>query len=362
MSLFKKLFSKSDSKATSKAPKGYFELSISKLTKLSADTVEVQFQIPAELKLQFTYLPGQYLNFAINVNGKEERRSYSICSDENEPLAVAVKTIDNGVVSNWFYNSAEEGQSIFVASPQGHFTPKNEKVIVAVAAGSGITPIMSIAKNFEKSADKSLHLFFGNRRAETTIYKSVIDQLKNTSATYFLSKEEKEGYLKGRITKESFVEQVKANLDLLKADGFYLCGPEDMIFGIKEALEMFGVDDSKIHFELFTTPTHHQEESITKTSDFTGKSKVKVIIDDEAYEFELDADGKSILEKADSEGADAPYSCRGGVCSTCKAKVTKGKAVMDLNYALTDDEVAQGYILTCQAHPASEELIVNYDE
>lgn len=362
MGLFKKLFSKDDATSSSKAPKGYVTLTIAKLTKLSSDTVEVQLNVPDNKQSDFTYLPGQYLNFAIVVNGKEERRSYSICSGQNEPLAVAVKAIDAGKVSNWFYNDAVEGQELFVAAPHGHFTVTNEKMIVAIAAGSGITPIMSIAKSIENYSDRSLRLFFGNRTVESTIYKSAIDSLKQTSATYFLSQEEKEGFEKGRISKESFTAQIKANLDILKADGFYICGPEDMIFDIKDTLKLFGVADEKIHFELFTTPTHHAEESHTKTSDFTGKSKVKVIIDDEAYEFELDAKGKTILEKADSEGADAPYSCRGGVCSTCKAKVTKGKAVMDLNYSLTDKEIEDGYVLTCQAHPASEELIISYDE
>lgn len=361
MSLFKKLFGKGESTNSPKTPKGYFVLSIAKITKLSADTVEVQFSIPEDLNGKFTYSPGQYLNFAVSVNGKEERRSYSICSGKNEPLAVAVKAIDKGIVSNWFNKSAVEGQEIFVASPQGHFTLTNEKTIVAIAAGSGITPIMSIAKSLEQSTDKSLHLFFGNKTVESTIYKSEIDQLKHCSTTYYLSQEEKEGFQKGRICKESFTEQIKSNLDLLKSDGFYICGPEDMIFDVKDALKTFGVADEKIHFELFTTPTHHEAESHTKTSDFTGKSKVKVIIDDEAYEFELDAKGKTILEKADSEGADAPYSCRGGVCSTCKGKVIKGKAVMDLNYALTDKEIEEGYVLTCQAHPASEEVTITYD-
>lgn len=362
MGLFKKLFSKEDSTSASKAPKGYLTLTIAKLTKLSSDTVEVQLTIPSELQSKFVYSPGQYLNFAITIDGKEERRSYSICSGQNEPLAVAVKAIESGKVSNWFNSNALEGQEIFVAPPNGHFTISNEKTVVAIAAGSGITPIMSIAKSIENNQDTSLRLFFGNKTVESTIYKADLDALKQTNVTYFLSQESKEGFETGRITKESFTAQIKANLDLLKADGFFICGPEDMIFDIKDALQLFGVADEKIHFELFTTPTHHAEESHTKTSDFSGKSKVKVIIDDEAYEFELDAKGKTILERADAEGADAPYSCRGGVCSTCKAKVIKGKAVMDLNYSLTDTEIEEGYVLTCQAHPASEELIISYDE
>lgn len=359
MGLFNKIFKKES--AVTKIPKGYFELTISKIVRVGTNTVEVQFKVPNELESNFEFLPGQYLNFSISINGEEYRRSYSICSSKSEDLAIAVKQIENGKISSWFNNIAKEGDSIFVARPNGHFTISNEKSIVAVAAGSGITPVLAIAKSAETN-NQRLALFYGSKTFDSILYREVIDTLSNTTVSHYLSQENREAFGFGRINKEKFVEIIKTDLNLLKADGFFICGPEDMIFGVKDALEMFGVPANKIHFELFTTPTHHEEESHTKTTDFTGKSRVTVVLDDEEYEFDLDSKGKTILEAANKEGADAPYSCKGGVCSTCRAKVTKGVAVMDLNYSLTDKEIEQGYVLTCQAHPASDTVIVNYDE
>lgn len=359
MSIFKKLFGSKENEP--KTPKGFHSLTVAAISKITEDTVEVQLEVPSELTSSFQFTPGQYLNFSVQVNGKEERRSYSICSGKDEKLALAVKEIENGKVSHWFNHDVKAGDALFVAPPSGNFTLKDEQTIVGIAAGSGITPILAFAKAIEASSSKTMHLFFGNKNEKNIPYKSVIDGFNRVTTRYYLSQEEKANFGYGRITKESFIAEIKQNLALLKADGFFICGPEDMIFSVKEALTEFGVDGSKIHYELFTTPTKQHEESKTVVSNFTGTSKVQVILEGESFDFELDAKGRTILEKVDMEGADAPYSCRGGVCSTCKAKVLKGQATMKLNYSLTDKEVEEGYILTCQAHPASEELIVTYD-
>ena len=358
MGLFKKRVKKEEKSST---PKGHHVLTIETINHLTSDTVEIQLNVPSELASIFRFIPGQYLNFSIEINGKEERRSYSICSGKNESLAVAVKKIEKGIVSNWFKNSAVVGQEIYVTPPNGNFVLSKEINIVAIAAGSGITPILAIAKEIEASEDGKMTLFYGNKTENNIVFKSTLDGLKNTSVHHYLSQEEKEGCVHGRITKESFTEALKANLNLLKADGFYICGPEDLIFDMRDTLKLFGVAEEKIHFELFTTPTHHTKESHLPTSNFTGNSKVTVLIEGEEFKFDLEAKGKTILEKADKEGADVPYSCRGGVCSTCKAKVLSGKAVMDINYSLTDKEIEEGFILTCQSHPASDELTVTYD-
>jgi len=178
----------------------------------------------------------------------------------------------------------------------------------------------------------------------------------------FLSGEEKENYISGRITEETFKAQIKANLDLLKSDYFLLCGPEEMIHAVNEALHSFGVSKEKIKFELFTTPTLMKEEAPKHESNFKGTSKVTIILDDEKVSIDLKTTGKSILDAATAEGMDAPYSCKGGVCSSCKAKVIKGSVTMDMNYVLTDEELKEGYTLTCQAHPSSEELVVSFDD
>lgn len=360
--MFKKLFKKGGGNTTPKAPKGFHFIEISSVDRLTTDTVKVVFDIPDNLKNSFHFTAGQYINVCVTINGKEERRSYSICSGENEALSVAVKAIENGKVSNWFNSEAAAGTQIAIGTPEGNFTrPSSAKNVVAIAAGSGITPIMSIAKDIE-TTDGTLQLFFCNRSEDTILFKSEIDALQKTTPSFYLTGEEKDGYGYGRINKETFTDIVKQNLDILKSDGFFICGPEQMIMEVAEVLKMFGVSEDKVHYELFTTPVLMADTSTEEVSDFKGTSQVTVILDDEVAEFELAADGASVLDAVINEGFDAPYSCRGGVCSSCKAKVTEGKASMTLNYSLTDDEVAEGYILTCQAHPATEKIKISYDD
>lgn len=352
---------KKDSKGKATSKKGFHEIPVAAVEKLTADTVKVILDIPENLRSEFQFIPGQYVNIAVDLNGKEERRSYSICSGPKEPIAFAVKAIKNGKVSTWLNSSLLPGQHLFVSHPQGNFTlEKSAKNIVAIAAGSGITPILSIAKAMEAGAGE-MKLFYGNRTQSSTIFDQELKQLKHVKSTYFLSGETVEGTISGRITKESFTEQIKANLDTLKADAFFICGPEQMILEISSTLEFFGVAKSKIHFELFTTPVLMKQEETHVTSAFKGESTVKVILDSEVIEFKLNSNGKSILEAVEKEGLDAPFSCRGGVCCSCKAKVLKGSATMSMNYSLTDKDINEGYILTCQAHPSSEELTVSFD-
>lgn len=358
--MFKKLFGKG---GNSKAPKGFYDLTIGSITKLTDDTVEVSIEIPQDKKSFFKFTPGQYINFAITIDGKEERRSYSICSGPEENLAVAVKLVENGKVSTWFNTVAAVGNSIFVSAPQGNFVrPKEAKNIVAIAVGSGITPIMSIAKAAE-SSDVRLNLFYGSRTLSQVIFKDAISKLNNTKTTHLLSAEAVDGCVNSRINKESFTQVIKGDLEILKSDGFFLCGPEEMIVEIVEVLETFGVSKDKVFYELFTTPTVlGSKTTSTASGSFSGTSKVTVILDDDTVSFDLAADGASILDKVNKEGFDAPYSCKGGVCCTCKAKIIEGNATMTMNYSLTDKEVEDGYILTCQSHPASEVLKISYDD
>lgn len=358
MGLFDKLFKKDNAK---KQHKGFYSLTINKIEKLTSDTVKVTLDVPSELKQTFQFVPGQYINFIIENKGKEERRSYSICSGPNEPIAVAVKAIKNGNISVWFNSIAEVGMEINVSKPEGNFKlEETSNNIIAFAAGSGITPIVSIAKSIQNSS-KKMTLFYGNRTVDSIILKSEIDTLNSVHTNYYLTGEKQEGYFDGRLDKSTITEAIKQNLDLLKADSFFLCGPEQMISEIVEVLKMFGVAKEKIHFELFTTPTIMKSDSTEISSSFKGESNVKVILDGEKIEFKLKSDGKPILDILDKEGFDAPYSCRGGVCCSCKAKVLEGKATMKLNYVLTDQEIADGYVLMCQAHPASDNLTISFD-
>ncbi len=358
--MFKKLFGKGGG---SKAPKGFYELTIASVRKLTDDTVELSLDIPSDKQSYFKFTPGQYINFSIQLDGKEERRSYSICSGTDEKLAVAVKQVENGKVSTWFNTVASVGDPIFVSPPEGNFVrPKEAKNIVAIAVGSGITPIMSMAKAAELSG-VSVKLFYGSRTLNQVIFRNELSGLTNTATSHFLSAEAAEGTINSRINKESFTSVIKGDLELLKSDGFFICGPEEMIVDIVEVLNTFGVSEDKVFYELFTIPTVLGSKTTNATGgSFSGTSKVTVILDDDSVSFDLTSDGSTILDKVNNEGFDAPYSCKGGVCCTCKAKVLEGNATMSVNYSLTDKEVEEGYILTCQAHPASETLKISYDD
>lgn len=354
MGLFKNIFGKKES--DTKVPRGYHFLKVANKEFLTEDMVKLTFDTSEE---NFTFIPGQYVNLDFKINGKEERRSYSICSGSNELLAIAVKRVEGGLISNHLVDNVNIDDEIMVSHAEGHFNDKNEfKNIIAVAAGSGITPIMSIAKEIEKRGG-NCQLFFANKTEKDIAFKNEIDGLTSTSAHYFLTREQKEGFHEGRITKDVFSGIVKKDLSLLKYDAYYICGPAEMITGVEEVLHLFGVGKDKIHHELFTPPTNDDSE---KEITFKGISKVTVVLDDEIATFELAGDGPSILDKANNEGMDAPYSCRGGVCSSCRAKVLKGSAMMKVNYSLTDKEIEEGYVLSCQAHPTSDELTISYDE
>lgn len=342
--------------------KGFHELKVKHIESITTDSVKITFEVPEELKKTYTFQPGQYLDLIVPVNGKEEHRSYSICSGQEEGLSIGVKALANGTVSKWLNSSLNEGDAIVVSEPRGNFLlDEKAESIVLIAAGSGITPVLSIAKKANGS-NKKVRLIYGNRNEDSIMFREEIRALKNIQLIPFLSGETKEGYRSGRMDKDNFTALIKEDLDLLKADAFYICGPEAMIMDVRSSLEFFGVRGEKIHFELFTAPVQMESTSKQSVAAFEGTSHVQAILDGEKISFDLDAKGATLLEAADKAGLDAPYSCKGGVCCSCRAKVLKGSAMMKVNYALTDEEVAQGYILTCQAHPTSEELIFSYDD
>lgn len=354
------LFNKKE-KNSGNVKKGFYAVSVKSVEKLTSDTVKISLNIPAELNSDFKFIPGQYISVSKNIHGKEERRSYSICSGPNEPIAFAVKKINKGLISTWLNTDIVPGTILHITKPIGNFILKDSyKKIVAIAAGSGITPVMSIAKFMESKAGH-MELFYGNRTVESIIFHSEIEELKHVKTHYFLSGHQQEGYSYGRINKDTFTSKIKENLDLLKADAFFICGPEEMILEVSKTLEFFGIPKSKIHFELFTVPVNMPKTETNVSSVFEGESNIKVILDSEVVEFTLGAKGKSILDATEKAGIDAPFSCRGGVCCSCKAKVIKGSATMTMNYSLTDEEIHEGYILTCQAHPSSKEVTISFD-
>jgi ring-1,2-phenylacetyl-CoA epoxidase subunit PaaE len=361
MGLLSKIFSKKES-ATIKTPKGFFEAPIKSITPLTNESVKIAFDLtdlPAEFR---NFTPGQYITLSLNINGKDERRSYSICTEPNEGLAIGVKRVTNGLVSNYLTNTLGQDDTILISSPEGNFKlQKTENKAVFIAAGSGITPVLSMLKRLENEGKESV-LFYGNRSAEQIMFKADIDALQHVEKHYFLSKESQDWCSAGRLDFETLKNLLKENLPLLRADGFYICGPEPMIKGAIDALKFYGVDDEKVHFELFTEAKLLKKESATSTSNFEGVSQVTLTLDGMETNFSLNTKGQTVLDAALNIGLDAPYSCRGGVCSTCRAKVTEGSVKMNNNLTLTDKEVAEGYILTCQSHPTSETLRISYDD
>ena len=352
----------------------FHSLNVKEIKKETSDTVSISFHVPSELKNVYEFSPGQYLTLKLEVNNEECRRSYSICSSSDEDITVAVKKVENGIVSTYLNEVLNVNDMIDVMTPEGNFTLQpeqtNKRKFVGFAAGSGITPIMSMIKQLKMDeVESSFTLFYSNKTDNDVIFKDTLEELAGDklNVNYIYSRQKINNPLfEGRISKSKATELIKADLSCLNADAFYLCGPEEMIFNVKAALEEFGVLDTKIKFELFTTPVLMAEKQETQevqeiNEDFDGDAIVTVICDDEEVEFNLNKDGDSILDAAMDNDLDVPFSCKGAVCCTCKAKVTEGKVIMDANYALSEQEVEDGFVLTCQAHPASAKITVDFD-
>jgi len=356
----------------------FHTLTISDIKHETADCVSLAFDVPKELTSEYNYIQGQYLTLKLNVNGEELRRSYSICSSpktDNE-LRVAIKKVAGGKVSTWINDFAKKGSNIEVMTPLGNFhtelKPTNKKKYILFSGGSGITPMMSIIKTTLNIEEKSeLILFYGNYNEASTIFKTEIDDLakkfsERLKVHYVFDKpseEPSQELLKGLMTSDKIKLLLQTFGHVTPVTEYFICGPGPMMENVKTTLEELNVHKNYIHIEYFTSVIDAvaAAEAASETKPDLA-SKVKVTMDGTEYVFDLNANGKAILDAAMDAGVDAPFSCKGAVCCTCKAKVMKGKVTMDMNYALSDGEVEEGYILTCQSHPASPEVEVSYDE
>ena len=345
------------------------------MRKETGDCVSIAFTVPPALKEKFNYIQGQYITLRTTINGEDVRRSYSVCSSplDNE-LRVAVKKVEEGVFSTYANEFLKRGETLDVMPPMGKFftalKPGQTKQYVGFASGSGITPLLSIIKTTLRTELKSsFTLVYGNRNRHSIIFKEELEGLKNRymerfRVIYILSREKTDAAINfGRIDAEKCTALCTKNLDITTTDEFFLCGPENMIFSVKDQLEHLGVDKKKIHFELFTVPGQKlssivKPESAMKTE---VKSKITVKLDGIAFDFDLGFDGDAILDAALKNGADLPYACKGGVCCTCRAKLVEGEVDMDVNYGLEQEEIEQGFILTCQSHPRTEKVVVDFD-
>lgn len=326
--------------------------------------VSVEFHVPEALQPSFSFKAGQYITIKTTLNGEEIRRAYSLCTTPKEnTLKVAIKEVVDGTFSKYANRELTEGTVLEVHPPEGKFvyTPSSHKGNIALfAAGSGITPIMSILKT-ALDYGNTVALLYGNKSPEETIFYDELIALAEKYPNFYLkfifSQARAEHALAGRIDGTSVNYVVKNQLKDVDFSHHYICGPEAMIQLVSDTLVNNGVAKESIHFELFTAST----ETNAEAEAVSGKTTISITVDDEDFTFDMDA-SETILDAALKQKIDAPYSCQGGICSSCICRVTEGKAVMEKNQILTDSELADGMILACQAHPTTATIAVDFDD
>lgn len=345
----------------------FYSLTINKISRLTPNSVAVSFIIPKELENEFAFEAGQYITIKHKVDEEEVRRAYSISSSpKDKHITIGIKKVPEGRFSTYANTSLQEGDQLLVMPPEGRFvykTSNKQENICAFAAGSGITPIMSIARTvLDSHPENTFVLVYGNQNKSETMFHSEILELANTYKDRFTvqfvhSRAREEDSLFGRIDTSIINFILKNKFKETHFNTFYLCGPEAMINLSCDTLKANGIAEDSIYFELFTTSEDEESETIN----LEGKTTVEVLLDDEVYSFSMDKKS-SVLDAVLDEDIDAPYSCQGGVCSTCIARITEGEAKMDKNQILTDSEIAEGLVLTCQAHPVTATLKIDYDD
>jgi ring-1,2-phenylacetyl-CoA epoxidase subunit PaaE len=349
---------------------GFRTLTVADVQKLCDDAVAVTFDVPAEHAEEFRFLPGQSLTLRREVDGRDERRSYSICAAAGERPRVGVREVPGGLFSSWLVRDVRAGDEIEVQAPTGSFTPDLATAAqhVLIAAGSGITPVLSIAASLLKNPDATVTVLYGNRRTNTVMFADELADLKDFSPSRFelvhvLSREPREADLfTGRLDVDKLRSLFAALIGVEDVAHWWLCGPFTMVTGAQSLLAELGVPVERVHQELFYVddlppePVRHEEAGIEGAS-----SEVTVILDGRTSTLTLPRD-VSLLDGAQRSRPDLPFACKGGVCGTCRAKVTGGEVNMRRNFALEKSEVDAGFVLTCQTLPVSGTLTVDFDE
>ena len=358
----------------------FHELEIADIRRETDDSVSICFTVPDALKQAFVFAPGQYLTLRTRIDGEEVRRSYSICSGVNDnDLRVAVKQIADGRFSSFANTSLAKGDRLDVMPPEGRFTapvdPAHKKHYLMIAAGSGITPILSLTKTYLAAEPGSqVTLVYGNRNAGSILFLEELQGLKDHYPTRFsminiLSRQPREvPLLNGRIDQEKCRAIFASAVDPPLADEVFLCGPQGMVADARTVLEEAGVPVDRVHIELFTPADGGEaikaraaRNEALSDEDRAKQRQVTVIFDGIESDFGLASDGATILDAASETRADLPFSCKGGMCCTCRCKVLEGEVAMDVNYALTPEEVEAGFVLSCQSHPMSDKVVVDFD-
>jgi len=346
----------------------FYKLSIKEIIKETADAVSILFNVPEELQSHYTFVAGQYVNLKVTLDGQEIRRAYSICSaPKSGELRIAVKSVKNGFFSKFANEKLAVGNVIEVGTPEGKFTfePKIErqKNYAAFVAGSGITPVFSILKSvLEEEPNSTFVLVYGNKSEKDTIFHNQLHDLQlqyvgRLFVQYVYSQSTADNALLGRIDKSTVNFIMKNKHAEMEFSKCFLCGPEEMINLVSDALKENNISSSDIKFELFSTSSNDNE---TNTG-ANGHTKISILVDSEETTFEM-SQQQTLLEAALKQGLDVPYSCQGGICSSCICKITEGAAEMKKNQILNESEVAEGLTLACQAYPTTTTIKIDFDD
>jgi ring-1,2-phenylacetyl-CoA epoxidase subunit PaaE len=354
----------------------FFSLKITDVRRETDEATSLAFDVPSELRDAYGYAQGQYLTLKADVEGEELRRPYSICSaiDEGE-MRVAVKRLPGGRFSNFVNDNVKPGDSIDVMTPLGNFyvplDPAAERHYVGFAGGSGITPFMSIIKTVLAHEPKSrFTLIYGNRATPAIMFREALGDLKDRyldrlRVVHVLSDEVPDTPLLAGLLNEDKIRELLENLvDVAQTDYFFVCGPGPMMDAAQTVLRDLGVDDKRVKLEIFGTPAPHASAQPQQKNGATDgrTAEVAVLLHGRRTDVAVPFEGESVLDAALARNLDLPFACKGGVCCTCKAKLVEGEVRMDVNYGLEPDEIAAGYILTCQSHPVTDKLVVDYDD
>ena len=353
----------------------FHRLSIARVDRETRDAVALTFAVPEPLRDQFRFTQGQHLTLRADIDGQDLRRSYSICSGvQDGVLRIAVKRSPGGAFSTWINQALEAGATIDVMPPMGHFNvaldPQAARHYLAFAAGSGITPILSIVKTTLAAEPKArFTLFYGNRASSAVMFREELAALKDLYLARFnlvhvLSREAQDiDLLHGRIDRARADALLARWVRLEEIDTAFVCGPEGMMEAVIEALRARGFPESNIKIERFAASIpKHQHVARPLPQAAQSECEVTVIIDGTRKSFLLEKEKENIIEAGLRNGVELPYSCRGGVCSTCRCRLVEGEVDMDVNFALEDYEVARGFILSCQSYPRTDRVVVDYDQ
>ena len=351
----------------------FHDLIVTDVRKTIRDAVVVTFQ-PTDGS-DFSFIPGQYLTFRHEIDSTELRRCYSICSARGDDLQVGIKKVAGGAFSTWANEDLRPGMVLQAMEPMGKFhapaEPGAAKTYLAFAGGSGITPVLSIAKTvLAEEPHARFTLVYANRAANTIMFREELEDLKNLhmgrlNIIHILEAGVEDiDLFQGRVDQTKCAALFAGWVDVAAVDMAFICGPEPMMLGIAAALREHGLSDEQIKFELFASdqPGRLQRRNLAsdQTSDVP-RTHATVAVDGAAASFDMDRD-QSILEAALANDLDAPHACRAGVCSTCMCRVIEGEVEMLANHALQDDEVARGYVLSCQSYPITERVVVEYED